>query len=146
MRGEKPKGPSRTSMWSNLHSQEGSMEYLSSKNKSMHCRGEAGGGWMRKSGWGSSTVVKEWNRKNEEKDESRTFYNVDTLPFRWVFLRVVRWGEIPSFRLLYPCSTLPSRCHTWVVLYWKAGSVDQSVKLNSSWRQFDLACSSIPKL
>lgn len=41
MIGEKPKGPSRTSMWSNLHSQEGSMEYFSSKCNSMHCLGAA---------------------------------------------------------------------------------------------------------
>lgn len=42
MIGEKPKGPSLTSMWSNLHSQEGSMEYFSSKCSSMHCLGAAG--------------------------------------------------------------------------------------------------------
>lgn len=41
MIGEKPKGPSRTSIWSNLHSQEGSMEYFSSKRSSMHCLGAA---------------------------------------------------------------------------------------------------------
>jgi len=41
MIGEKPKGPSRTSIWSNLHSQEGSMEYFSSKCSSMHCLGAA---------------------------------------------------------------------------------------------------------
>lgn len=43
MIGEKGKGPSRISIWSNLHSQDGSMAYFSSKNRSMHCRGEAAG-------------------------------------------------------------------------------------------------------
>lgn len=60
-----------------------------------------------------------WVRGYKEKDESLTLYNVDTFPLSRVFLRVVGWGEIPSFGLLYPGPTLPSWCHTWVVLHWK---------------------------
>lgn len=123
--GEKPKGPSRTSMWSNLHSQDGSMEYLSSKNKSMHCRGDAAGrgelanrrGRRRRRGARGSGS--EWEIKRRGGKKSLTFYNVDTFPLRGVFLRVVGWGEIPSIGLLQPGPTLPSWGHTWIVLHWK---------------------------
>lgn len=115
--GENTKGPSRTSMWSNLHSQDGSIEYFSSKNKSMHCRGEA---------WERRGVEKKWDKDGtvgnvalKNKDGSLTFNNIDTFSLRRVFLWVVGWGEIPSLRLFYPGPTLPSWCHTRVVLHFK---------------------------
>lgn len=51
-----------------------------------------------------------WRRRWERSKV--TFYDVDTLPLRRVFLRVVRGGKIPSIRFLDPGPTLPSWCHS----------------------------------
>lgn len=80
------------------------MEYLSSKNKSMHCRGEA----VRTGRWGEGQRVGGDARKRTKV----TFYDIDTLPLSRVFLRVVRGGKIPSIRFFDPGPTLPSWCHS----------------------------------
>lgn len=79
------------------------MEYLSSKNKSMHCRGDAGSKGQRSEGRSGGGVALKGNV---------TFDDVDALPLRRVFLRVVGGGEIPSVRFFHPGSTLSSWGHT----------------------------------
>lgn len=74
--------------------------------------------WRRGTGQrGAEKQQRRWRRFSQKR--LITFYDVDTLPLSWIFLRVIGWGEIPSFRLLYPGPTLSSRCHTWVVSHWK---------------------------
>lgn len=90
----------------------------------MHCRGAAGGGRGLREGEMEAEEVRQEGWKLSErlqggKGEGLTLYDVDTFPLRRVFLGVVGRSEIPSVGLLYPGPTLPSGCHTRVVLYWK---------------------------